>query len=158
MFCKYIFQCDPNECLAKKLGYYGDDGKIDKEVLTSHLEKKFENDQPILNAIKKNCLERDMPIEGPPICDLLKMNICIYFQFKQVSKLNFYEIYKKTRMINSQINSYNQNRSRDTSSYKNFKWFSKRKSNHFGNLYNITKEIRTAFHKILSIVYIKRKN
>ncbi|CAB3219793.1 unnamed protein product [Arctia plantaginis] len=74
--------CDEDECLAKKLGYYGDDRKIDREELASLLEKKFENEQLILEAVKKNCLEADISIYGPPMCDLLRMHICIFYQFR----------------------------------------------------------------------------
>lgn len=54
---------------------------------TLFLEKQFENEQPLMDAIRKNCLDIDISSQVPPLCDFLRMNFCVYMQFKNVSKI-----------------------------------------------------------------------
>lgn len=82
-----MFQCDFDDCLAKKFGFYGEDGKLDKEALTSNIEKKYENNKEVVIAMKENCINGDISKYGPPdMCDMRKMKHCFDNQLIKVNK------------------------------------------------------------------------
>ncbi|CAB3222554.1 unnamed protein product [Arctia plantaginis] len=76
------FSCDLENCIAKKFGYYGEDGNLDTEVLARLIENKYENNEQVITAIKEKCLNGDISKHGPPnLCVTMKMKHCFNNQF-----------------------------------------------------------------------------
>ncbi|CAB3222550.1 unnamed protein product [Arctia plantaginis] len=75
------FSCEVDKCIGKKFGYYGDDG-FEKEAFTSFIEEKIVDNEALVAAIKKKCINGDLSKYGhPDMCDIMKMQICFNNQF-----------------------------------------------------------------------------
>nr|XP_049696442.1 uncharacterized protein LOC110373344 [Helicoverpa armigera] len=74
--------CERELCRAKKMGFIGDDGEIDRAKLVDAMFKKVADDPGLMAEVKSKCIDGDFESYAPTnTCVFQKISRCVLMQW-----------------------------------------------------------------------------